>query len=171
MPSLRRLAIAALLALPAWVASEELPEYRLKAAFVYNFAQFAQWPDSVGPTLNVCVYGRDPFGVDIDALRGSRVGTRSLDVRRPQTVEALKDCHIVFIANSAIEDLPRILSGLGDASALTIADTPGAARHGVALNMIIVQKRVVFEANVDSARRAHIVLSSKLLRLAREVYP
>ena len=58
--------------------SDDLPEYRLKDAFLYNFAAFTEWPAEIGGTLNVCIHGQDPFGAEIDPLNGKTVGTRSV---------------------------------------------------------------------------------------------
>ncbi len=149
--------------------SEELPEYRLKAAFIYNFALFTEWPANIGTTLNLCVFGKDPFGEEIDPLQGKKVGDRSVAVHRKASVESLKGCQIVFIAGSATANLPRVLDSLRGTAVLTVADSPGAAAQGVALNMGVVQNKITFEANLQAARAAGLNLSSKLLRLATEV--
>jgi len=148
---------------------DDLPEYRLKAAFLYNFALFTDWSAGVGPTLNLCVYGHDPFGSEIDGLEGKAVGERHIAVHRLTDIEALRDCQFVFITDSAIGSLPRVLAGLRGASVLTVADSPGAVDQGVVLNMNVVNNRVTFEANLAAAHDAKINLSSKLLRLATRV--
>ena len=150
-------------------ADDDLPEYRLKAAILYNFAAFTEWPNDVGTTLNLCVYGQDPFGGEIDPLQGRTVGGRSIAVRRTASIEALNGCQLVYISSSAVSGLKGVLDSLRGAAVLTVADTAGAARMGVALNMRVVQNRVVFEANLEAARQARVNLSSKLLRLASEV--
>ena len=168
------LALAAFLFLFAWLSSalaaraDELPEYRLKAAFLYNFALFTEWPAEVGDTLNLCIVGRDPFGRDIDDLQGNPVGERSIMVLRRGAGDSLKNCQVVFIAAAAIGNLPRVLDELRERAVLTVADSP-AARQGVALNMSVASNKVTFEANLPAARAARISLSSKLLRLATEV--
>jgi len=149
--------------------SDELPEYRLKAAFIYNFALFTEWPANLGTTLNLCVFGKDPFGDEIDPLQGKKVGDRTVAVHRKTSVESLKGCQIVFIANSAIGSLPRVLDSLRGVPVLTVADSPGAAGQGAALNMGVAQNKITFEANLQAARAAGLNLSSKLLRLATEV--
>ena len=165
-----RLLLGALALLSAPLArSEELPEYRLKAAFLYNFVVFTEWPADVGSTLNLCLYGSDPFGAEIDPLNGKTVGARSVAVQRKATGESLKSCQIVFVPAAAIGQLPRVLDSLRGLPVLTVADSPGAARQGAALNMGVVQSKVSFEANLDAARAARLNLSSKLLRLATEV--
>ena len=149
--------------------ADELPEYRLKAAFLYNFALFTEWPAEVGDTLTLCIVGRDPFGRDIDELQGKPVGDRSVTLQRKGLGDSLKSCQIIFIAASAMGNLPRLLDELRERPVLTVADSPGAARQGVALNMAVAQNKVTFEANLQAARAARIGLSSKLLRLATEV--
>lgn len=159
----------ALIAFTPATLSDELPEYRLKAAFLYNFALFTEWPPEVGSTLTLCVYGLDPFGEDIDALQGKPVGDRRLAVRRITNVEGLTVCQIVFIAEPSGNGISHALSNLRGATVLTIADAPGAARQGVALNMSVVNNKITFEANLTAARAANVKLSSKLLSLATEV--
>jgi hypothetical protein len=159
----------ALIAFAPAVLSDDLPEYRLKAAFLYNFALFTEWPADTNPTLNLCVYGRDPFGEEIDALQGKAVGDRHIAVRRVTSVNALSVCQIVFIADPSGDGISRVLSSLRGATVLTITDTPGAAKQGVALNMSVVKDKITFEANLTAARAANLKLSSKLLSLATEV--
>ena len=153
-----------------WLSSavaEELPEYRLKAAFLYNFALYTEWPVEVGPTLNLCIYGEDPFGADVDALNGKRVGLRNIVVQRVAK-EALSGCHIVFFAQSAIAGSARTLESLRNSSMLTVADSPDSARKGVALNMVMGDAKISFEVNLK-ALGPRLALSSKLLRLARDI--
>ena len=151
------------------VRAADTPEYRLKAAFLYNFALFAEWPPTVGATLNLCIVGTDPFGAEIDPLQKRLVGERHIAVLRRSEVEALRDCQLVFITRSVRAAQPRILESLRGATVLTVAESPGAASQGAALNMSIVKNRISFEANLIAARGANINLSSKLLRLATEV--
>ena len=151
----------------AWC--DELPEYRLKAAFLYNFALFTDWAAAVGPTLNLCVYGRNPFGKEIEGLEGKAVGDRRIAVNLVTDMEALSHCQLVFIADAANVSLARVLTSLRGAAVLTVADSPGAADQGVVLNMSVVNNRITFEANLAAAREVKLSLSSKLLRLATKV--
>ena len=162
------LALAWLLGgVPAW--SEELPEYRLKAAFLYNFAALTEWPADVGATLHLCIHGADPFAGELNVLNGKTAGSRRIEVARSSTLQSLKGCQIVFVSAAAAGQLPRVLDAVRSLPVLVIADTPGALRQGAMLNMNLVQGRVTFEANLAAARCARLTLSSKLLRLATEV--
>jgi hypothetical protein len=160
---------SALALLAPHARAEELPEYRLKAAFIYNFIAFTDWPAEAPPKLNLCIVGADPFGADIDGLAGKVAQGRTIAVQRKAANEPLRNCQVVFIAGSAIEQLPRLLESLRGQPVLTVADSPGAMRRGVALNMNVAQGKVSFEANLQAARANSLALSSKLLRLATEV--
>lgn len=158
-----------MLLLAGGACASDLSEYRLKAAFVYNFLTFTEWPTAGDGTLNLCIHGKDPFGPEIDSLQGKAAAGRSIAVHRKAAGESLKNCQAVFIAASMMDSLPRVLDGLKGQPVLTLSDSPGAMRQGVALNMSVVQGRVTFSANLQAARSAGLNLSSKLLRLATEV--
>lgn len=145
-------------------------EYRLKAAILYNFALFTEWPETVGKTLKLCTVGSDPIHEAWSALNGKAVGARSIEVVRSYPGQSFADCHIVFISKAAMANLPALLQELRLKPALTVADTPGAAKIGVALNMAVINNRVAFEVNPRAARAAGLTLSSRLLRLATEVH-
>jgi hypothetical protein len=155
-------------ALPA--RADGLDEYRLKAAFLYNFISFTEWPAGQGSTLNLCIYGPDPFGENLDRLKGKQVGRHTLAIRRTNTADTLKDCQIIFITRTVISNLPRVQEDMNGKPVLLVSDSPGAARGGIALNMIVDQNTILFEANLSAVRKNQLVLSSKLLKLAKEIY-
>ncbi|MFO1219958.1 MAG: YfiR family protein [Burkholderiaceae bacterium] len=163
----RALWLGLALALPA--RATEQPEYRLKAAFLYNFAAFTEWPADAPVTIQLCIVGADPFGKEIDLVRGKAFGARSLAVQLRPVPDALAGCQMVFVSAALMPQLPRLLDTLRGRPVLTVADSPGAVQQGVALNMVVQQGRVAFEANLTAARGAGLDLSSKLLRLATEV--
>jgi hypothetical protein len=170
---LRSRILVCLLAVLGWLPparADNPEEYRLKAAILFNFVAFTEWPAGMGSTLNLCVYGQDPFGEDLDRLQGRQASGRTLAVRRAGSVDGLGDCQVVFVARPAIGNLPRVLDRLSNRPVLTVADSPGAAREGVMLNMVTMQNKVTFEANVSAARAHGLSLSSRLLRLATEVF-
>jgi hypothetical protein len=166
-----RLCIACILvfANAAGAADAPQPEYAVKAAYIYNFASFTEWPAETPGQLKVCVYGTDPFGEALEALRGKPVGERTLAVARLNSVENLGECQIVFLAREVLSNLPRILDAIGERGVLTIADEPGAMRDGVAINMRQEGERVTFEVNLSAVHRQRLSLSFRLLRLAAEV--
>ncbi len=156
----------------AWAAAaraDEVPEYRLKAAFVFNFMRFTQWPEATGKTLNLCVYGEDPFGAEIDGLRGKTIGGRTVAVRRVAAGESLAHCQATFVSAGAVARWSRVAKSLQGQPLLRVADSPGALGQGVMVNMRLADRKVTFEASQRAARGAGLNLSSKLLSLATTV--
>jgi hypothetical protein len=156
------------LSLPA-LGMDSGSEYRIKAAYLYNFIAFTEWPLPQGSTLTLCIYGTDPYGMELDRYQGKVLGRQTLALRRTQNVRDLEDCQAVFISRSAIGNLPRVFDHLAERAVLTVADAPGAMNQGVMLNLLREQDKIVFEANLGVARAAKLKLSSKLLRLAVQV--
>lgn len=150
--------------------AEQPSEYRLKVAFLYNFSAYTEWPGLPDQALNLCIYGEDPFGENLQHLLHKKVHEHEILVRHTQNTEDLPGCQIVFISRSGIDNLSDIIKILDEMPILTIADTPGASRQGVMLNMAIKEGKVTFEANVAIAKRSRLKLSSQLLRFATEVY-
>lgn len=149
--------------------AQATPEYRAKAGFLYNFISFIEWPPNVGSPLPLCVYGANPFGDELGALEGKTVNGRSLTIRYPGNLDQLKRCRVVFVADSAIGSLSRILDTLRGEPVLFVADSTGALDDGVGINLLLRQNKIAFEVNLAATRRAELNLSSKLLRLASEV--
>ena len=152
------------------VLAQTPSEDRLKSDFLYNFALFTEWPEEVGSLLKLCIHGKEPFGSEMASLQGKTVGGRSLVLQHIGADDSLQDCQIVFISAPAISDLPHMLDELRGRPVLTVADSPGAARLGIIFNMNVTRNKVTFEVNLKAARAVRLRPSSKLLRLATEVY-
>lgn len=149
-------------------ARERSLEYGVKAAFIYNFARFVEWPaDSTEITL--CILGENPFGAATSEVDGKSLGNRKFQVMQDSSVGP--QCNIVFIGASEQGRLERILDSAGKLGILTIGDTPGFARMGVMINFYLDENgRVRFEINPESAGRAGLRISSKLIQLGKMVY-
>ncbi len=145
-------------------------EYQIKAAFVYNFAKYVEWPDeSHGHDLTLCILGEGSICAAIDTIKGKFIRGKMLRVKRVKSIQDLKDCNILFIASSEKHNLPHLIDDLYGSSILTIGDTEGFAEQGVIINLYIENGKVRFKINIESARRANLKLSSMLLKLAEIV--
>ena len=148
-----------------------LPEYQVKAAFLYNFAKFIDWPAAAfaGPDdpLTIGILGRDPFGSALELLRDETAKGRPLRIRHLDNLEDLAPCHVLFICASEKKRLAATLRRLEGTDVLTVGDTDGYAAAGVMINLMKEGKRVQFTVNVAAVGRSSLKLSSKLLRLAR----
>lgn len=154
--------------------SEPPTEYQIKAAFLYNFAKFVEWPadtfaDPHAP-LVLGIVGEDPFGSALDKLAVDKtVNGRGLVIKRLKQGPDLRNCHILFVSSSERKRIPQILGSLQGASVLTVGETERFAQSGGVIDFILEENKVRFEINSDAAARARLNISSKLLALARMV--
>lgn len=159
---------------PAWSAQlPEATEYQVKAAYLYNFAKFIEWPpgsfaDRRAPIV-FGVLGEDPFGEALDLLRGKGVHGRPVVVRRGDGLEELAGCHVLFIAASEEGRLGSLLERLGKSPVLTVGDTDLFARRGGMIQFVTAGSRVRFAVNPQVLRRVGLKASSRLLELAEVV--
>lgn len=169
---------AALLLLLAWAAlgnvlsrAQARSEYEVKAAFLYNFAKFVDWPPAAFPredsVLRICVLGQNPFGPEFAAfIEGKVAQGRKLQFSQVQEPQQARSCQILYVASSQKSQTPQILRALEGARVLTVGDWSEFARSGGIINFVLENNRVRFEINVDAADRAGVKLSSKLLGVA-----
>lgn len=150
--------------------ADEIIEYQVKAAFVYNFIAFTHWPDSTDQTINLCIYGEDYFGKEIDKLQNRSINNRHIKVMRIADLNQLKACQAIFFSKSVSNHLSSILNNLQNEPILTLADSPNATAEGIAINMSLVNEKIVFEINLAKVRASGLDISSKLLQLAVKVH-
>ncbi|MGH7498627.1 MAG: YfiR family protein [Gemmatimonadales bacterium] len=147
------------------------PEYQLKAVFLFNFAQFVEWPASEFPQpdtpLLICVLGEDPFGTYLDeTVRGELVGNHPLAVRRYRGVDEIKTCHILFVSPREQGRMAEILESLKGRSVLTVGDAEHFASRGGMIRFVTEHNRIRLHINLEAAKAANLTISSKLLRPA-----
>jgi hypothetical protein len=155
---------------PAAAHSAPIPEYQLKSAFIYNFATFIDWPAGMGKSLTLCVAVPQEAMKYFSALEGKRVGNMVVTVRRLTQDDSAEGCRILFVAESESGSFEDWLSEVDDEQVLTVAESEAWLKKGVVIDLMIQDKRVVFDVNVDAARGEGITINSRLLRLARKVY-
>ena len=156
---------------PAGAQGGRLDESHVKAAFLYNFAKFIQWPESDrSTTLVVGVVGRSPFNDVFEAVvTGKSVNGREIVVRQFQIDDDPKTFHIIFIGVSEARRTADILLRVGGASVLTVGETPHFLTEGGIVQFYIRENRVRFDINSAGANQAGLRISSQLLSLARLV--
>jgi hypothetical protein len=166
------LLIAALV--QAAAPSEELPEYVLKAGFLFNFAKYVEWPaeafDAPESPIIVGVIGADPFGGTLEkALKGRRLGSRPLAIERFRGLDDLGRCHILFIPRGEKGATPLILEKTAEWPLLAVGETEDFARSGGAVGILIENAKPKLQVNPAAAARARLTIDSRLLKLAELV--
>jgi len=154
--------------------SDESLEYAVKAAFLYRFGSFVEWPAAVfvSPTspFRLCIVGEDPFGSTLDqAVSGQQVGTRPIEVRRLKTVGRESGCQTLYIGVSEAPRLGQILETLRGSSVLTVSDGRASGTATGIIHFVIKNDRVRFDIDDEAAAQNGLVISSKLMSLALNV--
>ena len=149
-----------------------MPEYEVKAAFLYNFAKFITWPDEwtrMRPdTIVVAVIGDDPFGVVLDGLKMGAISGKNVHVERYENVEQITRCDVLFISTKDVEEARRIIASTDQLSILTVGECEGFTGAGGMIRFFLnSDSRVRFEINIAATSRADLDVSSKLLKIAR----
>lgn len=156
---------------PAQAAqSPKAAEYELKAAYLYNFGKFVNWPAAAAKPgageFVICVLGQDPFGPVLDStVAGEKVDGKPVTVKRITLRDATAPCRIIFISASEQPRLRQILMD-APAAALTVSDIPDFAIRGGMIQFVTRDNKVRFEVNLTAAERSGLSLSSELLKVA-----
>ena len=147
-------------------------EYQVKAAFLYSFAKFVEWPpqtypDHTAAAVTICILGQDPFGSFLnDAVRGKMVGERPLAVYRLANLREAGECQILFIAASERSRMPAVLASVSNPGLLTVGDTPEFASQGGIIGLQRDGDRIRLQVNLPAAEKAKLRISSRVLSLA-----
>lgn len=172
---LRAAAVAACFLLGRAIApAQTASEREVKAAMLYSFTKFVEWPAASFPDakspLTLCVLGKDPFGALLDQAVGDRsVAGRTVQVLRSQRPAELRGCQLVFISSSERRRLEEVLPALPQTGVLTVSDMDGFTRTGGMVGFVLDDNKVRFEVNLDAAEHAKLKISARLLKLARDV--
>jgi hypothetical protein len=162
-------AIGLAAAVPA--AAQATLEYEVKAAFLYNFIKFTEWPRSAvrtGEPFRVCTFGDDPFGGMLEnTIAGDEVDGRPIAVERVTPEAVPGRCQILFVPLSQASRAAIAIRAAGTGPVLTVGESPDFLRAGGIVNFVVEGGRVRFDISVDVAAARGIRISSKLLRVAR----
>ena len=164
-------ATLALLAAAAPLAAQTASAPALKAAFVYNFAKFTEWPADVAKTgpLTICVLGDLQIASELDGtVKGRTIDGREVVVSRAQS-DGLRACHVLYLSGLDAKRWQQIIDALKNAPVLTVSDAEHFAEAGGIAGLFVDDGKMRFAINVEAAKRARLQISSRLLSLAKLV--
>jgi hypothetical protein len=159
-----------------WVSAQGSPssEYQVKAAFLFHFAQFVDWPsetfkDAAIP-VTYCTVGGDPFHGALDAsLNGKTIDGRTIRVLHFKLAQEAQGCQVVFIGIAEKKFISPILEIFKGTPALTVGESENFAKEGGMIGFFLEDSKVRFDINLDAAERAKLKISARLLSLAKTV--
>jgi len=175
-----------LLAVPTVLLARDDPssvhEYQIKAAFLYNFINFVDWPEEKDASNNpiiIGIIGKDPFEKAFKPIKNKQVKGRKVLIQRfkdleelkqsSEQIESVRECYLLYICYSEKKKLSEIINLVQDHSVLTVGDTKDFLESGGIINFLMEDKKVRFEINNTTAKQAELKIRSKLLRLAKRV--
>ena len=166
--------LATIIAVPQIAAgdgNDVMSDVAVKAALLYNFAKFTQWPPlPAGVPLVVCVVGNDGIAAAlVETVRGQNISGHTLEVRRSRESATWRDCHMLFIAETETRLSAGGLGGVKTLPVLTVSDGKGFSQGGGIIELYVEGGRMRFAINVDAAERSGLHLSSRLLGLAKVI--
>jgi len=149
--------------------SNETDESLFKAAFIYNFAKFTNWPETAlaeNSTLLLCTIGKLEAGFDLKRLSGKIIKNRQVEIKSLNKNQSAKNCHMLYIAKSEKKRFKKTIKKLKGKSILTVSDLPGFVKNGGIIQFNRKKGKTQLIINLDHAREANLEISSRLLILA-----
>jgi hypothetical protein len=152
--------------------ADKSKEFHVKALFLYNFANFVEWPDDAftnkSSPLRMCLYGSVPFGGFLEAVNGTRIRDRQLTIIRTSYSEEIEDgCHILFVGTEHLATIERLFSNMNHLFVLSIGNVKGFTDKGGIVNILRTRDQHKFEINLSKAIENGLLIDSDLLSLAR----
>ena len=148
-------------------------EYQIKAAILFNFMKFVEWPTEAfadnPSTLILGILGEDPFGPALESIDGKTVQGRTLVVRRFASLQDLEPCQILFVSSSERDRLQAVFEAVDSWSVLTVGEMDRFAELGGIIGLDIRRNAISFDINSRAGQQAGLSISSELLNLARVV--
>ena len=176
-----RIILAVLVMLPqigsAWPVAAQASspnEYAVKAAFLFHFGQFVEWPERAFQNANspvvYCTIGEDPFHGALDeTLKGKTIDARDLQVRHLKDGSEAQGCHVAFIGKTGKRRVTDELASLGSNPVLTIGETEEFAKNNGMIAFCMEENKIRFNINLGAAEKANLKISARLLTLAKTV--
>jgi hypothetical protein len=163
-----------LLAFAPWTTRAQSREYQIKAAFLFNFAQFVTWPPTTFADTNapfcIGILGDDPFGSSLEeTIQGEKVNGHPLTIQHYRSIQEITNCQILFISRS--ENKQDVLESLKGKKILTVGDSDDFLKNGGVIRFVTEEGKIHLRISLEAAKNADLTISSKMLRLAEIVEP
>ncbi len=151
-------------------------EYQVKAVFLFNFTQFVEWPSNCFPSdkapMVIGILGADPFGAYLEqAVSGETINGHPLQIKRYNDIDEVGTCQVLFINMPESAKREQVITKLKGRNILTVSDAPDFMQGGGMIRFFTKQDKIKLQVNLDAAKTANLVISSKLLRLVEIFVP
>ncbi len=138
-------------------------EYKIKAAYIYNFTKFVTWPKTESDTFNLCILGKEPFGTLLNSIESRTAFGLPIKLIRLKHFDASKQCHILFLGDAIRKDVRESITSAG---ILTVSEEKQFAKHGGMIGFVVKNGKVKLQINLVRAKQAGLEISAKLLEIS-----
>jgi hypothetical protein len=142
----------------------------VEAAFLYNFALFTDWPDLPAAEFRICVMGSETMLAALEPVKKKQLKEHPVSVTKVSSTIQAQSCQVLFVGESEHTSIASLARQIGKAPVLVVAEEDGYDPHNVIIVLAKQQGRVTFKINRTAALANSLSLSSKLLKLAQQVY-
>jgi hypothetical protein len=154
--------------------AQNVSQYEVKAAMLYRFAQFMDWPTNQVTATNAPlvfgIAGQDPFGTSIDTvLKGQKIGQRAILIERQPQPVIPTSCHLLFLSNSLGGETDKTISSLRTNAVLLVGESDDFTRKGGHVRLYLEESKIRFEINIAALERSGLKMSPQVLKLASRV--
>jgi hypothetical protein len=161
-----------LTAQPFYAQTKTPAEFQVKAAFLFNFTRFIEWPEtafsSSGAPFVIGIIGKDPYGAYLDEIvKGEKIADHPIIIKHFSKISEIQNCQILFISATESLRMKEILSTVSGRSILSVGDTDNFVKSGGIVRLFTEQNRIRLEINNESVKASGLSISSKLLSVAR----
>lgn len=156
-------------------AATAVKEAQIKAAYLYNFTKFVEWPaaslGAPGDSIVVGVFGESTLQADLETtVKGRKVNGRSIVIKRVVTATEARAVHLLFVAAGEEAHFADVMPKLAGTAVLLVGESPQFLARGGCIRLIVDEQRLRFEINATAAERAQLRLSAQLQNLAVAVH-
>ena len=162
---MRRLALLFLLAVSLASGAQTVSEHDMKAAYLFNFARFTEWPANERANFNICILGDEDLGRAMRKYEERRISDQRVVIARLNSMTPIRQCNLLFVGAGELPNLAKINAHLGELPVLTVTDRPAP----VGIVMSLESERLVFDVNLEYSQKARLKHHSSVLRLARNI--
>ena len=156
-------------------ANQPSLEYKVKAAYLYNFTKFVTWPEKQSNTFNICILGQDPFAELLEPLEKRMTLGKPIRLHRYQSIKQVQQCHILYLDGEESRNLAQLKLSLSEElistldGTLTVSSQPFFAKHGGMIGFVIREGRVKLQINLPVLKQNGLKVSAKLMEVAELV--
>lgn len=142
----------------------------VEAAFLYNFALFTEWPELPANEFRICVLGSDPVFAALESVKTKQIKEHPVSIANISSVTQAQSCQVLFVGRSEHASIGNLARQIGNAPVLVVSEENGYDPNDVIIALVVRQGRIAFKINRTSAQSSSLTVSSKLLKLAQQVY-